>query len=346
MPRSASLIPRHRLRWIPAHLRLAHEYSFFLQDEATRILVEYELAKAHHVTFIFRNKAEAARYQEIAAREDPVSAMRAIGYDAEARRVILNQTIFAMVSDCQHHIYEALKCLEKRKLIVALNLLRKPLTDNLLYFSWMLGDEDGFYRAFTTNSPRGITASILKGRRAELIAGALAKTEVAPVLNAEFIDRTLFERANASGFQQLFQHAVHLITVQHVELATRAENFNFIFKNPSDDDLYEVVYDVLPHIMLYLSHVIMELFERIKPIDMGAKKAFNERSILGLYLVEGDENEAFALDHLSSFETLRCPDCNAALKLTPHVAARIVLSESYRCSGCRRVHAFPFSWIF
>ena len=57
-----------------------------------------------------------------------------------------------MVSDCLHHLYEALCCMEKRKVIVAHNLLRKPLTDNLMYLSWMLGDEDAFYAAFTAES--------------------------------------------------------------------------------------------------------------------------------------------------------------------------------------------------
>ena len=42
MPNSVHLIPRNRLRWIPRHLRLAYEYCFFLDDESTRLLVEYE----------------------------------------------------------------------------------------------------------------------------------------------------------------------------------------------------------------------------------------------------------------------------------------------------------------
>src|SRR5262245_60249943 len=115
MPGSVHLIPRNRLGWIPSRLRLAHEYCFFLHDESARILVEYEGAEAHIVSFKFRNKAEAKRFNERAAKEDPVAAMRAAGYEAEARRVILNQITMAMVSDCLHHIYEALRCLEKRK---------------------------------------------------------------------------------------------------------------------------------------------------------------------------------------------------------------------------------------
>ena len=346
MPNSVHLIPRNRLGWIPTDLRLAHEYCFFLHDECARLLVEYEGAQAHVVSFKFRSRAEAKAFHKHAKKEDPIAAMRAWGYEAEARKVALNQITMAMVSDCLHHIYEALRCLEKRKVIVALNLLRKPLTDNLLYLSWMLGDADGFYHAFTTNSPRGITSSILKGKRSEILSSALALTEVADVLDSEFIDRTLFAQANPSGFQKLFQHAVHLVTVQRAELQTTPENFNFIFKRYTDDDLYELIYDVLPHVLLYLSHVIFGLFERMAAPDDGGKTAFHVRSILGLYLVEGEENEAHALERLAGLTSMECPDCNSALKITPHNAARIVLTESYRCSSCRRSQPFPFSWIF
>ena len=346
MPNSVHLIPRNRLSWIPSDLRLAHEYCFFLHDESARLLVEYEEAEAHVVSFKFRNKAEAKAFNQHAARDDPITAMRAGGYEAEARKVVLNQITMAMVSDCLHHIYEALRCLEKRKVIVALNLLRKPLNDNLLYLSWMLGNEDSFYHTFTTNSPRGITSSILKGKRAEILSSALAMTEVADVLNAEFIDRTLFTRANQTGFQKLFQHAVHLVTAQRVELETTPENFNFIFKRYDDDDLYELIYNVLPHVLLYLSHVIFGLFERMTAPDHGSKNAFHVRSILGLYLVEGEENEAYAMERLADLTCIECPDCHSALKITPHNAARLVLTESYRCAGCRRSQPFPFSWMF
>jgi hypothetical protein len=186
----------------------------------------------------------------------------------------------------------------------------------------------------------------LKGRRAEILSGALAKTGIAEILNGEFIDRVLFEQANHSGFQKLFQHAVHLITVQRVEFQTTPENFNFVFKNYADDDLYELIYAALPHVLLYLSHVILGLFERIAPPEAGGKQALHVRSILGLYLVEGGENETHAMERLTVIPRLRCPHCQATLTITSHNAARLVLTESYRCAECRRVQPFPFSWIF
>src|SRR3546814_2540245 len=85
--------------------------------------------------------------------------MRDLRYTQQARKLVLNQVTMALVSDCLHHIYEALICIEKRKIVVAFNLLRKPLKDSLLQLSWMFGDENAFYDAFTSGNPEELSRS-------------------------------------------------------------------------------------------------------------------------------------------------------------------------------------------
>ena len=272
MPTTGRLIPRQRLQHIPCGLRLAHEYCYFLHDECVRMLGQYEAARAHFVTVNFQSKVEASTFATL-AKDDSIAALRATGYPNEARRVVLNTITMAMVSDCLHHLFEALKCLEKRKSVVALNLLRKPLMDSLVYLSWMLGDEDAFYDTFASGDPEALTPRILGSRRQKIIAQALARTQIAELLEADFIWESIFDAGNAYGLYGLFQHAVHLITIQRIELRTSSENFNFIFKDPFDDDVYEDVYGHLPALLLYLSHVILALFDRVKPMDGGAKRA-------------------------------------------------------------------------
>lgn len=346
MPSSVHLIPRNRLKWIPKKLQLAHEYSFFLHDESARALVQYEGAQAHTVEVDFVDQNQAERFEILTRDLDPIAAMRAIGYADHARRVIINQITMAMVADCLHHIYEALRCLEKRKVVVALNLLRKPLTDNLLYLSWMFGDEDAFFEAFSNQSPHGLTPKLLGNKRAEIISAALQKTEIASVIDAEFIVKTLFDKSNEYGLQKLFQHAVHLITVDRIELRTSQENFNFIFKKSTDNDLYELLYDLLPSILLYLSHIIIGLFERMHPPEGGSKRAFETRSILGFYLAEEEGNELCVVEMLNDLSATICQNCKNPLNLTIHNAARIVMTETFRCTRCRLVSDFPFSWMF
>ncbi len=345
MPPSINKIPRNRLRRIPQNLRLAHEYCFFLHDECVRMLAEYEAARAHIVTVKFRSKIESRKFAKVAG-VNLIEAMRATGYPDEARRVILNTVTMAMVSDCLHHLYEALCCMEKRKVVVAHNLLRKPLTDNLMYLSWMLCDDDAFYTAFTAEDGDAVISRAMASQRQVILEKTLAVLPIANVLTASFIHETLFNRNNQSGLYRYFQHAVHLVTAKYAELRTESENFNFIFKNHADDDLYEQLYGVLPQLMLYLSHVIVGLFDRMRTMDAGAHRAFEVRSILGLYFAHGGENDEYALAHLNSVRGYCCAACTHPFSLTPHNGARIVLSESYRCVSCRRIQPFPYSWLF
>ncbi|MFZ2308509.1 MAG: hypothetical protein WAW34_14345 [Rhodoferax sp.] len=344
---SCGLIPRHRLKWIPTEHRLAHEYCYFLHDESVRLLVEYEKAEAHVVSLNFASKEEAKLFKKV-AKIDSIEALRAISRHDEARRVILNTITMALVSDCMHHVYEALQCMEKRKSIVAFNLLRKPLMDNLLYLSWMLGDEDSFFNNFMEGDPALLTQKQLGNRRVAIIADALRQTALSSIFDANFIVDSIFEAKNAQGLYGVMQHAVHLVTAQRIEVRTAPQNFNFVFKSHADNDVYDGVYELLPPLLLYLAHVVLGLFQRIKPMDEGAKSAFQFRTIHGLSLI-GDVDEVRGIQELLTGllqSHLSCGHCDAPLTVTAHNAARILLTDSCRCTSCRRAMGLPFSWLF
>jgi hypothetical protein len=235
--------------------------------------------------------------------------------------------------------------MERRKFIVALNLLRKPLLDSLVYLSWMLGDESAFYETFTANSPKAFTAASIGPNRSAIFSSAISSTDIADTVTANWLDLVLFNRANKRGLQWLFQRAVHLIT-DRKEFVTEVQNFNFIFKHHSDDDVYLGVYDTLPRLMLYLSHVITELFHRIQPMDKALKMAFTVRSKYGLHLVEQSEQMIETQQMLAILaDHIECSACKTPPTITYHNAARIVLAESFRCTACRKITPFPFGWL-
>lgn len=342
-----SLIPRNRLAAIPSEVRLAHELCFFLHDEAVRMLVEYEAMKADVVTFDFRDRDEMERFNAAVADDDPIGALREIGRLDEARRVVINRITFALTSDLLHHVYEALRCMEKRKFIVALNLLRKPLHDNLLFLAWMLGDEDGFYEAFTKHGPQKFISSHLGNRRLEILREAISRTEVSRFLTAETINDAIWNHCNKAGLYRLFQHAVHLVTVSRPELATEPEKFNFVFKSHADDDIYHGLYDHLPALLLFALHVIRGLFDRMRPMDAGATTGLTIRSVLAWMIVLGGEAERDTIDTLNQViaPQYNCEVCDAIGSFTRHNAAGILMCERYRCNRCRQESAFPFSWL-
>jgi len=345
---SSGLIPRNRLRWIPKSERLAHEYCFFLHDACVYMLAEYERERAHYVRFEFRDAAEAEAFERYADQDGSIAALKKLDRLDEAKRVAVNTITLGMVSDCLHHIYEALRCMERRKVVVAFNLLRKPLMDSLVYLSWMFSDEDDFYEAFANQSPAGLTPRIVGNRRRSIIAAAVDAAMLNGVVDPDWLSDVLFKPAYPRGLYKILQRAVHLITFERDEVRTEPENFNFIFKDFTDDDSYEGLYEVLPPVMLFLSHVIEDLFERMRAKDPGARTAFQTRSVLGLLLLSDDPRWVDkARDILGGLpKVIACSACSEPPVLTKHNMARILLTESFRCKSCGQASPFPFSYIF
>lgn len=333
---------------MPSKVRPKHDACFFMHDEAARLLVEHELAGTNVVDFSVKDGNNLREFQKLAKKHGPLHAMRKLGFEDEARRVIMNQITFAMTSDFLHHIYEALKCLEKRKFIVALNLLRKPLQDSLPFLAWMLADEDDFYDAFTRVGPTALTAKAIGNKRAALIEKAIKLVYLDTVTSAASIQAAVFDRRNAHGLYPLFQKAVHLVTAKYEEVATETENFNFIFKNPLDDDVYFGIYDDLAELMLFASHVILGLFGRIRLPDQGSVTAFKVRTGYAYRLAVGDEAGDLAAEALSNMlgTKLNCPKCAVPMRFTPRTAMAAVTGERVYCLNCRRVSPLPFSWLF
>lgn len=341
------MIPRSRLRYIPKNLRSKHEYLFFLHDEAVRILVEYEKERAHWLNIKFENAQQSADFQRIADDTNVIEALRRLGFTSEAKRTIINQMTMALSSDFLHHIYEGLRCLEKRKFIVAYNLFRKPLLDNLSFLCWIFSDEAGFYAAFTNDGPASLSSKAMGNRRDSIFRSAFALTSVKEILDIDFILQDLFDHRSEYTLYKFFQHAVHLVTVQKKEIATEHENLNFIFKNPGDDDIYQTSYETLPAIMLFSIQVIGELFNRMRPMNTGSKRAFDIRTQYGYLLTMEPEAPRMVADNLNrNYRGLfRCPHCNESFNFTRNNSIGAVVRESYRCNACGHYTLFPFSWM-
>ena len=250
-----------------------------------------------------------------------------------------------MVSDCLHHIHEALICFEKRKFIVGLNVLRKPLLDSLIYLSWILCREEEFYNTFTNNEPEHFTQKKLGNHRLKIFEESIELLNLKNVICANELKDILYLKSNEQGLYMLFQHAVHLITDRY-EIKTQPQNFNFIFKSPASDDIYDTLYDNLPYVLLYLSQVIQSLFDKMQKMDEGSENAFQIRSIAGYYIVNHDFNTENFQNLYKVLSKISCEFCNSPIKLTQYNLGKIVLTDSYKCTACRKNNLFPFSWLF
>ena len=221
------------------------------------------------------------------------------------------------------------------------------MLDSLLYLSWMVAEEDAFYVSFSSGDPGKITRKMISNRRKEVLQGAIDQSPLAGNISAENIEEILFDATNQSGLYKFFQHAVHLVTVERIELKTSPENFNFIFSDPFDDDVYDLLYTQLPLVLLYLSHVIRVLFDRMKSMGTASSDAFNFRSICA-YLALEERAVPLVSEQVKNRlpQPLTCPVCDALLKLTQHNLLLLLLSDRFRCTRCRKVSPYAFSWTF
>ncbi|KVD50284.1 hypothetical protein WS61_31225 [Burkholderia sp. ABCPW 11] len=222
------------------------------------------------------------------------------------------------------------------------------MLDSLMYLIWMVADEDNFYAEFTSGDSSRITQKMIGNRRKNLIAAAIEMAELTDIIDADDIVSMIFDSRNEFGLYGLFQHAVHLVTVDRLEIKTSPENFNFIFKNPNEDDIYDSLYSQLPIILLLLTHVIAILFGRIQSMDAGTFRALKFRSINGGRLIQGSPLSDIVVDVMSRTLSplLKCATCDTSIKVTHHNAARLILTDTFRCTTCKRVSPFPFSWTF
>lgn len=333
--KTVGLIPRNRLTHLPKHVRVYHELCFFLHDECVRALHEYETARAHVETIDFLHPGDGDKFQDLADRTDAVGALREPGYQDAPKKVVLNTIRMALISDCMHHVYEALRCFEKRKVVVGFNLLRKPLIESLLYLSWMCGMEDDFYSQFIAGDPKALTLQVLSQKRKEIYSTAIDGLGYYYMFDPEILENTINNKQDLNGFQMLFQHAAHLVTTWSPQIQTASENFNFVFKNPFDDDVYDFFYERIPIVLLFMSHVVIELFDRMRKMDELSKHLFEIRTVMAYQLIAGTDR----LQALSTFEDLlsvrpKCPMCSREGKTTVYNATRMLLRSEFRCTFC------------
>jgi hypothetical protein len=211
----------------------------------------------------------------------------------------------------------------------------------------MLGDENGFYTEFMSGNPENLSQRKIGNVREDIFKKAITTMPSGCPFVPRIIEKLIYDRKYDYGFERAFEHAVHLITVERIELRTTPKNFNFIFKNYADDDTYDALYKWLPYLLFFLAHTIMGLFDRMKSMDEGVHVAFAVRSLFGFALLEEGDGHKSVLTELNKLlSKVICKYCATPLKVTAHNAAKIVLTDAYRCTACGKGNPLAFSWTF
>lgn len=336
-----------RLGLIPLQYRAQHEYCFYAHDQMLALLREYSQIGPHlGVQQILAEKLKArGAYPE---RADLLTLLQASGHKTAYRHLVISHLVLGLTSDMLNFLYEGLICLEKRKIVVALSLIRKPLKDHMLFLSHILGDEEEFLQKFESQpcqTLNGQTPAI----RAEIFKKALEALPDIGYFSVEALENFVFSKTCEEGFEPYWQRALHLVTSQGTLLKTEELNLNWVFHDPSNDALYDIVYPKLAYLMLYVLQVTVACFERIAN-GLAASSAHLHLVSQGLAecvmpaLNEGRAPLTAALNGTLK-QMLVCPFCSTQLALAADTAPQVYLHEVLTCSQCARPIPIPLYFL-
>jgi hypothetical protein len=341
------IIDEERLSLIPPEYWAAHEFCFFLHDRLAEILVEYEAKRAH-------NKIEDALIEVMESVDNPPDEINIIDFlknkefTKEYKQYLHGHIIMALTSDMLHFLYESLRCFEKRKFTVALSLLRKPLKENLWLLSWLLADENDFINRFEKENYRSF-GGIEKEKRISVFNKAIEKLSTKEAFEAELIWDMIYSKKCSRGLEPYWQKATHLTTKYGELLKTDDYNFNYIFRNPFDNDIFDVVYNKsLPYLFLFLIQVSFECFSLIAPTNSKTVDYYI-MSTLGCYqsiFADGRSQTMTNLLKKILNNFLVCIYCDTKLKIYKKDAPAFYLTERLPCYKCGLENEVPLFWLF
>ena len=342
--RAIGIIEPGRLKHIPEKYRAQHEFCFHLHDLMASLLVQMEIQKAGHIKFEIESE-EDQRLLESGIHI--LDFLNKSGRSDLERRAVVNHVCNALFSDILHFVYEALRCLEKRKFTVALSLLRKPLKEGMLIAAMMCADEVTFFDRMKNDAKNLLNRNQLDEPAIKnLLESAIAASRASSFTDAELVYDTVFDFQNDSGLARLFDKATHLVT-EFRRNPTEDYNLNFIFKNPMDNDIFSGgTYGHLAMLILFLHVMQIELYGRMRE----PSKKYQDWLLLtslgafeALFTKGRSRMTHFMNSNFKEF--MRCPICDAQLRIKKADAPRLFIGERLDCQQCLTDHHFPVGWL-
>jgi hypothetical protein len=335
-------IDAKRLSKMPRRYHARHEFCFHLHDSMLSLFLDLAQHRYPTIRVDFADPEELARFQ---AAPDPISYFLETDRDV-AKRLSVGQAMMATFSDFFNFIYEALIALEKRKFVVAYALLRKPLKENLLLLTMMLVDDEKFFSSLEKSPAANFGhPGVQDTHRKDYFRQAKAMVAYSDFVDADFLHDLIFDVSLPTGLAPLFDIATHLVTNRQA-IRTEDLNFNFVFKDPRQDDVYDTIYNALGYVLLYALLLEIELFKKAGFEGERVSKWFALTGLgayHGLFLKGG--SPLFTSLNRTFGDLMTCPHCDARVRITKRNAARFFVVHKLMCRTCGREHDFPLFWL-
>lgn len=332
----------HISELLPTKYRKRHQLMLYLYDILVDILIKADKYQLSSLSFEFTNKIDDKidLFDELERQRDIEIS----------ERVLIPHIFFSILRDLNYYLFESLSCIERGKVTVAFSLARKPLQDNLFYLSWMLARPHKFLEKVQYGSPEEYDVSDLKSKK-EMVISLFSKVRELvqsednsldfskELINPELLYDVVYNRKAENSLTSAFDKSIHLVT-RNKNYPTENQNLNFIFADDKIwDDFWNLYYEKIPYILIYLVEVIFAIFEKYIDIDKETSE-FNRyirnlKIILALSKADNKELENI-LDLIfnSDYLSMTCDECGNPFEFNTVLVNEMREDYLYTCQKC------------
>ena len=339
---STGYLTPDRLALIPPEFHARHEFLIFSFDLIQEIVIDTQNLTARRFSF---TPAEIPGFDADAFKADPV------GYAAtncpQAKEPILLDVALALAADFYSFVHHALTAFERRQFTVGYASLRKPFKENLLLLCWLAADHDEFFDRFLMDPVNAFNSGALSPeKRSQIFQKAIAKEQPYSKFPWDVVENFIFRKEFTHSLAPTFDKAMHLVTSKE-HMRTEDMNFNFIFKNPNDDDVYSTDYISISLVLLFSLLVIFSVFDQFdkKP------KNYEMWMLLAPWsaceaIFQNRKSDLFGTFEKTCANSLKCMYCSNPFEITVSSIPKFVMTERISCTACKRDQQFPLQWLF
>jgi hypothetical protein len=199
----------------------------------------------------------------------------------------LSKNVFnAVLADFLSFIYESLSNARNGKMSIAFNLLRKPLTDELLILEQLLLDRNEFIDRFQFKGDPNLydpsSGAIGPDKLRTIINLSAKKLGFLSALFTDSVFSFRYSKTEAAGLNGIMNQAHHLVT-SNKGYKTNDRSFNFIFSGGDDlDGYWDYYYQTLPYLLAYSSSIVDLLAHELVGLPENLRALRNLKRYLSL----------------------------------------------------------------
>lgn len=241
--------------------------------------------------------------------------------DDEFSKILCKDLSMRLIGDFLNYIYEVLSNLERGKITIACDLLRKPFKDNLFYLEWILyNDKEISNYIYDGKIDEYALENVKYAYKRKIVLSSLKKNNFINQFEDIELNKTIFDIRynynNSASLQLVWNKATHLVTTFN---KIKTKDFNFIYNNSIDyDNYWEYLYGKIPLLLLYSVGVVENIFNKyFKTISDGVRK-YNLLLITGKFFASNDKTRKegeILINLVDGYLNLPCENCKKIVKL-------------------------------